>query len=192
MSELVVNLTEDFINVEITEQLTATLTEDVLSAEVTTDGLVVTITDDVLSVTFEGDLAATISEDVTAVSLGEVVEITNNYGSDTVAVTAATNLSGNRIVTVEGNYADKDTTTDKFKVLGMTTGAATTGSEATVQVSGYITEAGWNFTVGSPVFLSTNGHITQTAPTSGFRMIVGRPKTATTLFLDFSEPIITV
>lgn len=118
--------------------------------------------------------------------------VTNNYGSDTVAVTAATNLSGNRIVTVEGNYADKDTTTDKFKVLGMTTGAATTGSEATVQVSGYITEAGWNFTVGSPVFLSTNGHITQTAPTSGFRMIVGRPKTATTLFLDFSEPIITV
>ncbi len=117
--------------------------------------------------------------------------ITNNYGSDTVAVTAAENLSGHRIVTVEGYYASKDTATDKFKVLGMTTGAASSGAEATVQVSGYITEAGWSFTVGLPVFLSTSGHITQTAPTDGFRLIVGKPKTATTLFLELSEPITT-
>ena len=117
--------------------------------------------------------------------------ITNNYGSDTVAVTAAENLSGHRIVTVEGYYASKDTANDKFKVLGMTTGAVSSGAEATVQISGYITESGWSFTVGNPVFLSTNGHITQTAPTDGFRLIIGKPKTATTLFLELSEPITT-
>ena len=116
--------------------------------------------------------------------------ITNNYGSDTVAVTAAENLSGHRMVTVEGYYASKDTTTDKFKVLGMTTGAVSSGSEATVQISGYITEAGWSFTVGDPVFLSTNGHITQTAPTDGFCLIIGKPKTATTLFIEIHEPTI--
>lgn len=116
--------------------------------------------------------------------------IINNYGSDTVAVTAAENLGGHRIVTVEGFYASKDTATDKFKVLGITTGAASSGAEATVQISGYLTEPGWNFTVGNPVFLSTNGHITQTAPTDGFCLIIGKPKTATTLFIEIHEPTI--
>jgi len=118
------------------------------------------------------------------------VTITNNYGADTVAITAAENLGGHRIITVEGYYASKDTASDKFKVLGMTTGAVSSGSEATVQVSGFITESGWNFTVGNPIFLSTNGHITQTAPTTGFCQIVAKPKTATTIFIEINEPFI--
>lgn len=140
MSELVVNLTEDVLNVEITEQLTATLTEDVLSAEVTTDGLVVTITDDVLSVTFEGDLTATISEDVTAVSLGEVVEITNNYGSayyehlQSVASTTWTinhNLGKNPSVTVidsGGSYIVTDIAYTNSNTLVLTFSAALGGT----------------------------------------------------------------
>jgi hypothetical protein len=72
----------------------------------------------------------------------------------------------------------------------MTTGAVSSGSEATVQLSGEITNSGWSFTVGTPVFLSTNGHITQTAPADGFSLIIGKPKTATKLILEFSEPII--
>ena len=134
------------------------------------------------------ELTTAPTEIVLAIRTGAV---TNNFGSDTVNVTAAENLSGHRIVTVEGYYASKDTANDKFKVLGITTGAVTNGSEATVQISGYVTEAGWNFTVGNPVFLSTNGHLTQTVPTDGFRLIVGKPKTATTLFLELSEPITT-
>ena len=108
----------------------------------------------------------------------------------TATITAAENLGGHRVVTVEGYYASKDTSTDKFKILGITTGAASIGTTATVTTFGSIEESGWNWTVGNPVFLSTNGQLTQTAPTSGFSLIVGRPKTATNLFIDISEPTI--
>jgi len=136
------------------------------------------------------EVALTLEEQTVRLNALTGATIINNYGSDTVAVTAAENLSGHRVVTVEGYYASKDTATDKFKVLGITTGAASSGAEATVQISGYLTEPGWNFTVGLPVFLSTNGHITQTAPTDGFCLIIGKPKTATTLFIEIHEPTI--
>lgn len=118
--------------------------------------------------------------------------VINNYGSDTVAVTASENLGGHRIVTVEGYYASKDTATDKNKVLGMTTGAVSIGSEATVQVGGFIEESSWNWNVDLPVFLSTNGQLTQSAITSGFSLIVGKPRTATNMFISISEPIILI
>lgn len=118
--------------------------------------------------------------------------VINNYGSDTVAVTAAENLGGHRIVTVEGYYASKDTATDKNKVLGMTTGAVSIGSEATVQVSGFIEESSWNWNVDLPVFLSTSGQLTQSAITSGFSLIVGKPRTPTNMFISISEPIILI
>ncbi len=120
------------------------------------------------------------------------VTITNNYGADTVAITAAENLGGHRIITVEGYYASKDTATDKNKVLGMTTGAASVGTEATVAVSGFIEESSWNWNVDLPVFLSTNGQLTQSTITSGFSLIVGKPRTATNLFISISEPIILI
>ena len=149
-----------------------------------------------------GQIEANVTADITEVRITAeprevavevntgVVTITNNYGADTVAVTAAENLGGHRIVTVEGYYASKDTANDKFKVLGMTTGAVVSGAEATVAVSGFVEENSWNWTVGTPVFLSTNGLLTQTVPTSGFRLIVGKPKTATILFIEISEPIV--
>lgn len=149
----------------------------------------------------ESDIAVTVQETGAAVNIQPTenvvnilsgANITNNYGSDTVAVTAAENLGGHRIVTVEGYYASKDTATDKNKVLGMTTGAASIGSEATVQVSGFIEESSWNWNVDLPVFLSTNGQLTQSAITSGFSLIVGKPRTATNMFISISEPIILI
>ncbi len=158
----------------------------------------------------ESDIAVAVQENRNAVTITETgaavninptenvinvltgATIINNYGSDTVAVTAAENLGGHRIVTVEGYYASKDTATDKNKVLGMTTGAVSSGGEATVQVSGFIEESSWNWNVDLPVFLSTNGQLTQSAITSGFSLIVGKPRTATNMFISISEPIILI
>ncbi|MBI3257875.1 MAG: hypothetical protein HYZ54_00085, partial [Ignavibacteriae bacterium] len=110
----------------------------------------------------------------------------------TASVIASENLGGHRIVTVEGYYASKDTSVDKFKILGMTTGAVSIGEAAQVITHGSITESSWNWTVGNPIFLSTNGLLTQTPPTSGFRMIIGIPQTSNTMFVDISEPIIII
>ena len=111
------------------------------------------------------------------------------YDGTQASVSAAENLGGHRVITLDGFYASKDNAADKFNVLGVTQGAVSLGSTAVVTVFGEITNGGWSWTVGSPVFLSTNGQLTQTAPTTGFRIIIGRPTTATTLFVDISEPI---
>ena len=111
------------------------------------------------------------------------------YDGTQASVTAAEALSGHRVVTIDGYYADKDTAGHKFKILGVTQGAASMGSTAVVTTFGEISNVGWSWTVASPVFLSTNGQLTQTAPTTGFRTIIGRPITATSLFVDISEPI---
>lgn len=172
-------------------ELTVTPQETLLTAQTTINA--VTVSPSVPSVTAEPQNAA-VNVQPNEVSLNVLTgaNITNNYGSDTVAVTAAENLGGHRIVTVEGYYASKDTATDKNKVLGMTTGAASIGSEATVQVSGFIEESSWNWNVDLPVFLSTDGQLTQSAITSGFSLIVGKPRTATNMFISISEPIILI
>lgn len=110
-------------------------------------------------------------------------------GSSTETVVAAEALGGHRVVTMSGNYASKDNAADKFNVLGVTQGAVSSGGTATVTTFGEITNVGWSWTVGVPVFLSTSGNLTQTAPTTGFRIIIGRPTSATALFVDISEPI---
>lgn len=113
-------------------------------------------------------------------------------GSGTASVIAAEALGGHRVVTMSGNYASKDNADDKFNILGITQGAVISGGTATVTTYGVITESSWNWTAGLPVFLSTNGQLTQSAPTSGFRLIIGRAKSATTLFVDISEPIVII
>jgi len=156
-------------------------------------GSSVVIQDTSAAVSIEpGELNVAIQPQENAVNVLTGATIINNYGSDTVAITAAENLGGHRIITVEGYYASKDTATDKNKVLGMTTGAVSIGSEATVQVSGFIEESSWNWNVDLPVFLSTDGQLTQSAITSGFSLIVGKPRTATNMFISISEPIILI
>lgn len=133
---------------------------------------------------------------VTHKVVNEVVEVkvaaanvVYNIYAGTATVTAAENLGGHRVVTVEGYYASKDTSSDKFKILGITTGAVSIGATATVTTYGTVTESSWSWTVGNPIFLSANGQLTQTAPTTGFRTIIGFPQTATSIFIDISEPI---
>lgn len=164
-----------------------------LAVVVQETGAAVTVTENNNAVAVqETGAAVNIHPTENAVTILSGANITNNYGSDTVAVTAAENLGGHRIVTVEGYYASKDTATDKNKVLGMTTGAVSIGSEATVQVSGFIEESSWNWNVDLPVFLSTNGQLTQSTITSGFSLIVGKPRTPTNMFISISEPIILI
>lgn len=113
-------------------------------------------------------------------------------GGSTLTYPAGDNLSGHRIVLIENGaaiYADCSTPGHVNRALGMTTGAATLGADTTIQTGGEITEPLWNWTVDTPVWLSTNGLLTQTVPTSGFSLIIGIPVTETKLYLRFREPI---
>lgn len=101
-------------------------------------------------------------------------------------------MSGHRIVVLENGeavYADRTVAAHANKILGMTTGAVIEHEIATIQTGGELTEPSWAWTLDIPVWLGTNGLLTQTVPTTGFSLIVGFPITATKIFIDIREPI---
>ena len=111
-----------------------------------------------------------------------------------IACTTEMPLSGHRFVVLDNDmavYADCLTENHAHRVIGMTTGASDDGN-VSVQTSGEHEEPTWSWTLGHPVFLGENGLMTQTAPTTGFSLIVGFPMTATKLFIKINQPIICV
>jgi hypothetical protein len=115
-------------------------------------------------------------------------------GSNTVQYQAADELSGHRAVTLDssGNavYADASQIGHAHRVIGITTGAASLGAPATIQTAGVLIEPSWAWTTGLPVYLSTNGLLSQAAPSSGFVLVVGFAQSPTTLYIHIDSPII--
>ena len=114
-------------------------------------------------------------------------------GASTFTVTAGQDLSGHRIVSVnsagQAVYADKDTPATVRQVLGLTTGAALNGTQATVLPMGEITEPSWTLSMSGPVYLGNNGLLTQILPTTGVIMQVGVPLSSTMMLVDIKMPI---
>lgn len=114
-------------------------------------------------------------------------------GGSAITGIAGENLGGHRMVVSDALgrfvYASNDEPSHFHKVLGMTMGAVVAMDVANVLRMGEIEETSWNWTLDLPVFLSTNGLLTQTAPTTGFSLIVGFPITTTKLFVSLREPI---
>lgn len=111
-----------------------------------------------------------------------------------ITETAGVNLSGHRAViqnwsTGELEYADNTNLDHMNSVLGITTQAANSGNECEVRIYGPLTEPTWDFTDNLPVFLSTNGYLTQNKPTSGFMLQMGFPIDSTTLMVDLKKSI---
>ena len=109
-----------------------------------------------------------------------------------LSLTAGVNLSALRVVTTDGSgnavYASNDTLANAV-VVGLTETAATSGNAVSVRTAGIMTDANWAWTKG-PVFLGTNGTLTQTAPSGGAIVVqVARAITATKIQVDI-EPII--
>ena len=82
-----------------------------------------------------------------------------------LVLTAGTNLSGQRCVTMENGVAVYvDLATIGVRAIGVTTGAASQGQPVTARDAGPMTEPTWNWTVGLPLYAGPNGLITQTPP----------------------------
>lgn len=115
-----------------------------------------------------------------------------------VTMTAGSALGGHRIVAQSPTnnntvvYADASNSAHANLVFGMTLNAADAGGSVDVAVCGEFTEPTWNWTLGLPIFLSVDGTLTQTVPTSSvadFSLVVGFPITPTKLFVNIREPI---
>jgi len=104
-------------------------------------------------------------------------------------------LGGDRVVYIDNantaQYADNTNLAIVNTVLGITTGAAAMGANVEIQTEGEYTEPSWTWTLGQPIFLGTNGLLTQTQPSApAFSLIIGFPITATKIFLRFNNPIV--
>lgn len=97
-------------------------------------------------------------------------------------------LSGHRAVSLDSNdkavYADKDTS---INVVGITLNS---GTEVTIQQSGEITEPSWNWIPSQSIYLGSNGMLTQTAPTSGYLIELGKSITNIKMILNIKTPIL--
>lgn len=105
---------------------------------------------------------------------------------------ASTAISGHRVVIAMGSddaaLADKDTSDHMHRILGLTTGAATSGVPIEIATFGEFSEPGWNWVTG-PVWLGNDGLLTQALPTTGFLIQIGTAIAPTVLMLKIGAPI---
>lgn len=125
-------------------------------------------------------------------------------GTDTRArqllqpLTAASALSGHRIVRTDAEgralYASNDEAADTGRALGMTTGAAEPLAAVQVLLQGVWREPTWAWDPSRPVYLGVEGALTQEAPTKAggahFLQIVGVPLSPTRLYLDIRQAVV--
>lgn len=117
-------------------------------------------------------------------------------GGSLFSANAATPLGGHRVVLLDTAknlaYASCDDLSHMDRVIGITDGAANQGQPADVVTSGTMEELSWNWDTSKPVYLSTNGVLTQVepaAPAAKFSMVVGFPISSTSIFVNLRDPI---
>lgn len=73
--------------------------------------------------------------------------------------------------------------------LGVTISSTTAGSDIIIQRTGTLDDGSWAWTTGGEVFVGAAGVLTQTAPTTGFKLIVGTAASATRINLTMDTPV---
>jgi hypothetical protein len=111
-----------------------------------------------------------------------------------ITATAGEILGGNRVVRIADDgtiyYASCAEITHRSRIVGITRGALALAASGDVQTYGLMIEPGWTWTIGSPIYLTTNGNLTQTPPSSVFLIEVGYPMSATSMFIRIGDAVV--
>ena len=115
-------------------------------------------------------------------------------GGVTVTRIALNSLAGNRVVIQNSDdtvsYASSDNASHANRILGVTTHAATAAAEIAIQLSDIMTEVSWSWEPNAPVFLGSDGMLTQDINSTGlFFLQVGTALSATKLLIDKQIPV---
>lgn len=106
--------------------------------------------------------------------------------------TAVGAISALRVVRVVGSgtvsVADPTQASGKASI-GIALTAASDGGELKVRTYGEVTDGSWSWTPYANVFLGAGGVLTQTAPTSGYMLAVGRAVASNRLLIRIQPPI---
>ncbi len=85
--------------------------------------------------------------------------------------------------------ADSELTFDEGKVVGLALNAGTVGTTIRVQTFGIVEDASFTFPLNEPLFLKTNGTISNIPNTSGFNVQIGHSLGNGAIFVQIREPI---
>lgn len=100
-------------------------------------------------------------------------------------------LSQYRVVYASGGkayHADNTTFNTDDKIIGLVYNDAVLNEMSDVFIAGAIINNNWNFSDGR-VFLSTEGQVTQTLPSTGFQIQIGIAVMSNTMILDIDRVI---
>lgn len=121
----------------------------------------------------------------------------SDVGQVKLTVIASANLSGHRAITrrIDGTveYADNTTASHLHAPIWLTMSAVSLGAETEVLVYGTLTEPSWSWVPQLPLYLGTNGVITQTPPSPPgalFLAPLGVATGPTTVFVDRQPSIL--
>lgn len=114
-------------------------------------------------------------------------------GAAEETIIAGEDLSALRIISSSDSgtalYSDPADPDSTRRIIGLTTGAALTGTGAPFLQEGRYQDASWNWDVTKRLFLGVNGTITQVAPTTGISVVLGHASKPDTIFLNVDKPI---
>lgn len=132
------------------------------------------------------------SEVIVAENLSDQVLIVENVGlqgekgDNFVEVVSQTALGGGRVIGFYNQtylYMDSTNILHLNTILGVSVHACQANSPLSIQTLGLFTEPSWGWLTNLPIFLSTEGLLTQTPPTSGFSVIIATAVSPTTIFI---------
>jgi hypothetical protein len=104
---------------------------------------------------------------------------------------AGIDISGHTIVSRSVDTvipSDPADSTSVHNIVGITNQASVTGSPIDIVTSGMIHDDSWSLLDG-PVFLGVNGILTQSAPTSGYLVVIGYSASSKDIRLNIGQPI---
>lgn len=114
-------------------------------------------------------------------------------GGSTVTYPAGENLSAGRAVIIDGGeafYFQPNTAAHQGRAYGITTAAATTGNNATIQIIGEIENAAFTFSADTPLFVFTNGIIVDSEPATTILQSAGVGADTGKMRIDLSLSIL--
>lgn len=123
-----------------------------------------------------------------------VVCMPDTANSDVFEFRANQTVSGHRVVWLTSlNSVELLTSQNVLRsnaAIGVTENAALSGSAVNVRLRGAMTESGWSFEIGKPVFCGIDGQLTQTPASTGFSLVVGVATGLNSVFINIKSPFV--
>ena len=120
-------------------------------------------------------------------------QIDTSADANTISPIAGETIHGGRAIFLGADgkayEASNLVLAEVLSTVGISAGAAASGSPAPTVISGTVSDLLWTWTPGTRVYFTSTGALVGTAPASGNTRSVGVAMTATSLVVSLGEPL---